>query len=166
MKKLKLALIMSCLLPNTVFAQYDSHWQAARDYLVASRAEALHEETLSLLVPGTQKILDLEDLDDEQRVVAEKYSAMLIELIDQELRWERVEPLIIEKYVEEFSEYELRELTEFYLSPSGQWLLGKTPKILKINDELDIEVRSTYHDKVLQLRNEMISELTLLQQTR
>lgn len=51
------------------------------------------------------------------------------DILKEQLKWETLEPMFAQLYVDTFTEAELKQLTEFYKTPVGQKLIDKQPEL-------------------------------------
>lgn len=65
----------------------------------------------------------------ERRAKFEELQQRSLEMIREELAWEKIKGEIITIYVELFTEEELTQLLEFYKSPVGTKLIGQQPEL-------------------------------------
>jgi len=61
----------------------------------------------------------------------DEVKAAVREWFDTEVRWEDLKPKMIDIYVKEFSEQELKDLLEFYQSPTGQKAVTKLAVVMQ-----------------------------------
>lgn len=105
-----------------------------REILVAMDAKKLTENVFAqinqTLAPSMQQAIGRPFTPEEQQVVA-NLSSNLISSLQQELNWEKLEPLFIEVYRSNFTEAEIRDLVAFYRSPTGATLVKKMPGVMQ-----------------------------------
>lgn len=108
-----------------------------------SDKEALVKELLE--VTETQKLLDQvkpqmksimnsavpENLPPEKQPIVDKYNKRVIDLVLEEVNWEKLQPQYVDLYMRVFSESELQEMLVFYRSPLGQKMLKKMPELMQ-----------------------------------
>ncbi len=98
----------------------DSHRQAAEELLVEMSMERTLEEsietTLSVQLQQAPQLVQFEDI---MRAFLNKY-----------MSWEYLKEHIVQLYVEEFTEQELREITAFYRTEAGKKLIELTPVLM------------------------------------
>lgn len=122
MNKLPIAKALCFFLIFSAFAHADekSHKKAANELLatmgIAKMIEQSNERMVTIQVARNSKIAGYEDII---KAFYDKYS-----------NWEIVKADAISMYTESFTEKELKELTAFYKSPTGQKALTKMPALM------------------------------------
>src|ERR1700740_1394747 len=66
-------------------------------------------------------------LNAEQQQILDDMSAELTSLIQREISWESVRPMMVEVYRNTFRAHEVDEMVKFYQSPPGKAVISKLP---------------------------------------
>jgi len=161
MRRLTFVLIVLAVGPAS--AQVDSHLQAAKDLLAASNADQMAEKMIDVVfsqveAPFKQMAEQLE-ISEEQEPIFERYRGRLLELMKEEMSWEEMEPGLAELYAEYYSEEELLELTQFYLSPIGKKFLSKMPEVMQESMRMSQAMIQDFLPKLQELQMELQDEL-------
>lgn len=128
----KLAILLMFLLaPMTVIAQQQSQVEEAKKLLMLMNANAIFEQTYKEVDAQISRLADQYGISDEQRPTFDRYMDEMKAVMKEELSWEKLEPEMVNVYVQVYSEEELRELNEFYSSPLGRKFIEKTPVLMK-----------------------------------
>jgi hypothetical protein len=98
----------------------------------ASKAEA---EAL-LAVMGMDKVLDesmtqMLEMQVQQNPSLEPYKAIMAEFLAKHMSYESMKPEIVEVYAEAFTAQELKEITAFYKTPTGQKTIETMPVLMQ-----------------------------------
>jgi hypothetical protein len=62
---------------------------------------------------------------------ATEMTASMGEWFDAEIKWTEVKPKLVDVYVKEFTEQELKDLLAFYQTPSGKSAIAKLPVVMR-----------------------------------
>ena len=82
-------------------------------------------------------------ISSENQYLLDEYKARYLELVNNEMSWEVIKPLLAESYLEIYTNEEIKELNEFYTSPLGKKFLSSTPLLMqKIQEQLGTVVRN------------------------
>jgi hypothetical protein len=128
----KLAIFLMFLLaPMTVIAQQQSQVEEAKKLLMLMNADAIFEQTYKEVDAQISRLADQYGISDEQRPAFDRYMDEMKAVMKEELSWEKLEPEMVNVYVQVYSEEELRELNEFYSSPLGRKFIEKMPVLMK-----------------------------------
>jgi hypothetical protein len=112
--------LLTVLASAPLAAQDQSHIDAAKELLDLMNADQSIEQAYEQIYPHMQAMADQLGATDEQRPIFDRYVEKMVAVMKEELSWEKMEPLMLNAYVDVYSEEELRELNEFYASPLGQ----------------------------------------------
>jgi uncharacterized protein len=125
-------LILSVVLASFAHA----HEQRASEASVKKLVQVMGmQKTLGKLLPQMEAMLQKmqesalkgDKLTDKEQEVVIRYQAKSWRLIQEELSWEKVEPVYIQAYLEVFTKEEVDGLIIFYSSEIGQALVDKLP---------------------------------------
>lgn len=141
-------------------AASDSHLDAARALLAASESERIVESVYGQMDTMLENLGDQLNVPPEQQEILDKYNKRIASMIRQEMSWAKMEPFMLETYVELFSEEELNELTGFYLSPIGQKFIERMPRVMEASTRYTQTVVEGYMPKLLAIQREMQQEIT------
>lgn len=114
--------------PCVLFADEASHQKAAQELVeMSGSAEAMRAGFKGAIEPmfAQMKARGLPDAG-----IAEVRQAVT-DWFDTEMKWEEFQPKIVELYMQEFTEAELRDMINFYRTPTGKKTLEKLPGILQ-----------------------------------
>jgi len=159
----RLAFFLIVLAVGPASAQDDSHLRAAKDLLAASNADQMAEQMMDAAfsqveAPFKQMAEQLE-ISEEQKPIFEKFRGRLLELMKEEISWEKMEPGLAELYAKCYSEEELVELTQFYLSPIGKKFLSKMPEVMQESMRMSQAMLQDFLPKMQELQMELQDEL-------
>jgi hypothetical protein len=73
--------------------------------------------------------------------------------------WENLSPAMIKVAMDTFTEAELREMTAFYLTPTGKKLLEKNPELMRKSGEITTIIFEKYKSDLDKMFEERIKEI-------
>ena len=155
----RLLFVLTVLFVGPASAQSDSHLRAARALLAASNADQMMDAVHSQMNSLQENMTEQMGISEEQKPILDKYLERMTELMKEEMSWEKMEPGLVELYANVYSEQELVELTQFYLSPIGQKLLSKMPELMQASMRMSQDMALSYLQKVQDLQKELQDEL-------
>ncbi len=119
-------LVFFATLTSLALADAASHRQAATDMLnLVSGPETMRAGVNSVLDP---MLAGLRERGATEAMI-EDFRAAFNAWFEEEIRWDDLRPQMVELYVAEFSEAEIRELVTFYRSPVGAKALKALPRL-------------------------------------
>ena len=65
----------------------------------------------------------------DQQAEQKKMMDEVMNIVEEEMSWNKLKPIVVDAYATTFSEQELKDLTTFFKSPAGQNFLDKTPML-------------------------------------
>ena len=99
------------------------------------------------------------ELTPEQLQIVEKYMGKLLDLMQEEMSWEKLKDDYIRIYMSVYTEEEIQELIKFYQSPVGQKTIEQTPILMEQSMEISQKYLMNTWPKIQALSEEMQAEL-------
>lgn len=91
---------------------------------------------------------------DELRPMRDK----MMNLIANELSWDRLKGSYISVYADTFTEEELEGIIKFYRSPAGQVFVEKTPELMKRSMQISQKKMMDIMPRIQEITNKLIEE--------
>ncbi len=148
------------LLSNAVFAQQDSHIEAAKRLLEVSRSSETVDQVYAQLEPIMQSVGNELGITDDERELFDEFIAEYSEIMRTEFSWARLEPYMIEVYTDVYTEEEINEITAFYESPTGQKFLDKMPQLVMASMQLSQKMMQEMMPKLQDAQNRLQAKLS------
>lgn len=127
MKSKIIALLLFTLLSPLAAADNASHRQAAADILdLISGPELFRAGFQAMLKPMLSGMRENGATEAQVREIEAAFNDWL----EKEIKWDELKPQMLELYVREFSEPELRDILAFYKSPTGLKALKRLPALM------------------------------------
>ena len=145
----------------SIFAEEPLHIQAAKDFLDASNYRYAIEMNFEQLHAQLSNLTDQLEITEEQRPIFEKHLKRMRNILEEELGWEKLEPMVVDQYVRLFTEEELRKLLEFYRSPIGQKYVDRMPELIQSSSQMIQELTESYVGRFVEAYSELQAELDL-----
>lgn len=115
--------------PPVSVTDASSHAAAARELLAATRSREAMERSQAQALPMIMRTIEAMGVPADDRSRFERCFRVAKDFMDEQMSWERVEPELVQAYMNVYSEAELRELTGFYASPIGQKTVERQPLV-------------------------------------
>ncbi len=152
--KVKLTLLTYVSLVCAGVADDASHRQVASELLdLSGTREAMRAGFLATIEPNVAAMTQ----QGMPPAAANEIRTALTEWFEQEIKWEEIKPKLIELYVKEFTEAELKELNAFYRTPIGSKAISKIPAIMQQGSIIGQQYAATKQDS-LKLKIEAIAQ--------
>ncbi len=129
---LTLALCLAAVAPGA-HADDASHRAKAEQMLAVTKTDTLLETQLKALQARVQEIAKQQSgvapLNPEQTKLTSDYQKQIQDVVDNEISWSKLRPIIVQSYEDTFTEAELDAILAFYKTPAGQAVVNKTPDL-------------------------------------
>lgn len=134
MNKFLLAIVLMATLPSYAHETPASE-ASIRELLNLTDSKKLLDQTYAqiddIMAQGMKQGLGDAKLNPEQEQLMADLRADTVELIRQEMGWEKLEPMYIELYAKSFSQSEVDGMLAFYKTDAGQAVLAKLPVLMQ-----------------------------------
>ena len=113
----------------------------------------------SMMTSAIQQSLAGKPATPKQQEAITKMKDHMVALVQNELSWEKLEPMYIRLYSESFTEDEIGGMLEFYKTPSGQAVTRKLPMLMQ---KMMLEMRtmtSGMMPKMQSIQEEFIADM-------
>lgn len=140
-------------------ASESSHEEAAKRLLEVSRAEQVIDTMYETLGTQFEGMADQMGITEELQPIFDRHMERAIGVLREELTWEKMEPFMVDAYVQVYTEEELSELVEFYESPIGQKFLDKMPEMMAVTMELTQGMMSGFYERFGELQAQLEADI-------
>jgi uncharacterized protein len=152
MRRIACALIAVVLLGTPVVAAEApkaSHRQAAEEFLVVMNLEKAMMSGASTMV----------DAMIQGNASLGPYRDVILQWAGTFMTWETFGPKLTDMYADSFTESELREMTAFYRTPTGQKALALMPDMMRRGGMLGAEVARQHMPELERMVKERAAQL-------
>ena len=146
-------------LSSQASADEASRKAAALKLLEVSRAAEMIDMVYDSMQPQFEAMAEQIGIDEAQRPIFDRHMARVIEVLREELNWEKMEPYMIDAYAEVYTEQELLGLVEFYESPLGQKFMVKMPEMMTVTMEMTQSMIGGFYARFEELQAELMADL-------
>ena len=146
------------LAATSVFAQQQSHIDEARKLLDLMDADQSIDQAYDQMTTQFAGMWDHLDLPDDQRPMFDRHMEKMVEIMKEEMSWEKMEPYLLDAYVSVYSEEELREINEFYASPLGQKFVAKMPELIQASMKMSQDMMTKLIPRLREAQQELMEE--------
>ena len=94
----------------------------------------------NMMQTAIQHAIAGQPLNPDQQKILSDMRAQMVTMFKEEMKWETMEPMIVDIYSKSFTEQEIRGMLDFYKSPSGQAVIAKMPLVMQ-NTMQQVQVR-------------------------
>ena len=140
-------------------ADESSHEQAARRLLEVSRSAQVIDTVYDTVETQIAGMAEQMGITDDLRPVFDRHMERVFRILREELSWEKMEPYMVDAYVQVYTEQELSELIEFYESPIGQKFLDKMPEVMAKSMELTQSMMGGFYERFGELQGQLEADI-------
>jgi len=157
MKKIFILLVLNVLICEPLYGDENTHRDLAEELLVLTKVEESREKNIEAF---KQMFVSQLQTKNSPENGGENLLSIMTEIWDNDMSWDKIKEGFIDIYVEAFNEEELRQINEFYKSPSGQALLIKMPEITQKSIEFSTALVQPKLNKMLEEYGKRVMEST------
>ena len=140
-------------------ADEKSHRDATAKLLQASNAESVLTAAYGKIEQAiANQILQLK-ASPETKPIIDKYTVKMKLAMKEEINWEKMEPPLIDAYVNVYSEKTIKQVTRFYQSKAGQEMLKHQPEMVNATMGIMQNMTKNFIPKLQAIQSEMAKEL-------
>ena len=103
-------------------------------------------------------------ISPEQQQVIDEMRTKLVGIMTQSLRWDQMEPMMIDIYRQTFTQAEIDGMVAFYRTDIGKALIAKMPLVMENSMKAVQERTASITPQIQQLTRETIEKLQALEQ--
>jgi uncharacterized protein len=152
MKKVAaVVLVLAFALVQPLRAQEDTRRKLAEELLTLMDVQENIEEAFEAIKEMQVSQLKGMGLSGEASDRAQSMQEKVMDVIAEELSWDKLKDDYIAIYADTFSEEELKGLLEFYQSPVGQKFISKNPELMKKTMEVTQKQLAVMMPKIQQI---------------
>lgn len=134
MNALKIFLVIIFCGASTTFAA-PAQESSIRELLTATNSKNLLDNVKSqvdaVVTKSVENALNGRTPNSKQQQAINNMKSKMVTLMQNQLSWEKMEPMYIRLYSESFTEEELGGMLAFYKSPAGQAVVYKMPTLMQ-----------------------------------
>lgn len=140
----------------------DSYYESVEELLLLMKVDENLAYTFAQLRPilleQFQAMMD-GDVTPEQIQIMEKYMIEMLDMMEEEMSWDKMKDDYIQIYMSVYTVEEIQELIKFYQTPVGQKTIEKTPVLTQKAMEITQKYLKATLPKVQALAEEMKAEI-------
>ena len=95
----------------------------------------------------------------EQQAVMDDVRQKMVALLQEELKWETLEPKFVELYRQSFTEEEVLGMIEFYGTPTGEAVINKMPVVMQHSMAMMQDLMTSMMPKIQKIEAEATAKL-------
>lgn len=140
----------------------DSYYESVEELLLLMKVDENLAYTFAQLRPilleQFQAMMD-GDVTSEQVQIMEKYMGEMLDMMEEEMSWEKIKDDFIHVYMSVYTEEEIQELIKFYQTPVGQKTIEQTPILMEQSMEISQKYLFATLPKLQSIAEKMEAEL-------
>jgi hypothetical protein len=141
---------------------------AVRELMQIAQIRELHEGTVgqmdAYMNEAMNRALAGRVPSPEQQAVLDDAKAKIIAAVQEELKWDVLEPQYVEIYRKSFTDEELNGILAFYRTSAGQAMIRKMPVVMKHSMDLMQDMVGRVTPKLREIQVEALQKLEQLEQ--
>lgn len=163
MKRLSAILLALCLLQPAMAADEPASDASIRELMSLTKSRDLVDRMLgqvdTLMESSMQQAIGDQQLSPDQQRVMHDMQTRMMALLKDELKWETMEPMLIDIYRSSFTQQEIDGMLAFYKSDAGRAVIAKMPVVMQNTMHMMQRRMANLTTKLQQLQKETIAQL-------
>lgn len=140
-----------------VFADEVSHRKSAKELLELMDVKTNFERSMDSIKQVQMAQLSNMGLSDMEIEKAKALQEKIMNLIANEMSWDKFRDDLVIIYMDTFTEEELNGIVEFYRSPAGQKFIEKVPEIMSRSMQLSQQIMADMMPKIQKITEEFMA---------
>jgi len=157
--KVMVLFYMLFLFSSLAMADEASHRAAAEELLLLMNVDKMVEPVFEQMQLMMEQQFDQSDAPEDARPILKKYTAKMMQVLEEALGWEKMRDDYVDIYVRTYTESEIRAIADFYRTPAGQAFIEKMPQLMQESMSLSQRAMQGYMHEIEQLSAEMAKEV-------
>ena len=149
--RILVAMLAIFLSVSNAYADQAAHEAAAKRLLVASQVQSQLDAMYDTILPQMSQMAQQSGIDRNMQDVMDRHMERTMNMLREEMNWEKLEPVLMRVYIDVYSEEELTALADFYESDVGQKFLAKTPEAMAVMMEEVQTMMGAFYSRIGEL---------------
>ncbi|EKF74131.1 hypothetical protein A11A3_09942 [Alcanivorax hongdengensis A-11-3] len=158
MKRIIAALLLSMLATWAMADDMAAKKQAAMKVLEASNTEAIYAEARKQIETMGEQALT-QSIPDDQTAMRKRYHKRMETVLSEGLDWKAMKTQMVKVYMDTFSLEELKDMADFYQSPTGRSIMKKMPAVMTQSVQLSQQQMQRVMPALQQMFSDLDAEL-------
>ena len=159
MKKLLLILSLSGTIAFNTFANDHQEKDTIEELFEVMQAEKMVDTMYAQMGAMFENMREQMGVNPEEMHIFKKHNQQMFSLLQKEVSWAKMLPDLKAIYAQNFTEYEIQAVLEFYKSPAGQAFIEKTPIITQQSMQIGQQAAMRAMPKIQALSEKLQAEL-------
>jgi uncharacterized protein len=121
--------------------------------------DSMMEQIDGVMQQSMQQALAGQKFSPEQQAIMDELRSSVIALFKQEMKWESLDPMLVDVYRKSFNQKEVDGMIAFYKSEPGQAVIAKMPLVMQHTMVAMQERMADIAPKLQQLQQDAIAKL-------
>lgn len=134
-----------------------------REMLAVTEVRKLLDNVLpqydAMMKNAMNQALGGKQLDATGKKIADKMAAKISKLMQEEMNWEKLEPIYLSIYTKSFTQEEVDGMLKFYKSPAGQAVIKKMPVVMQLSMQAMQQTLIPVMQKMQTIVQETVAEI-------
>lgn len=165
----KMIVVLAMMFAAPVFAAPPSD-ASLRQLLEITNSKKLFESAMAGMDAEAkamaQQMLKGREITASDQEVIDRMNARLVAMMQEEMRWETLEPRYLDIYRQSFTQAEVDGMLRFYRSPTGKAVIEKMPVVMQHTMQMMQGLMGGMMPKMQPILEDMLAELQANRQQR
>lgn len=131
MKKVTIAVVLASLIGFSAHADENSRRVQVEQLLVDMKMDSMMDSMYAQIEQMTMQMQQQLGIKPDEQALFEEFTKESMQLMQQELGWDKLKQPIVDIYVKHYSDKEVADMVTFYQSESGRSMVEKMPAVMQ-----------------------------------
>lgn len=131
MKKVAIAVVLASLIGFSAHADENSRRVQVEQLLVDMKMDSMMDSMYAQIEQMTMQMQQQLGIKPDEQALFDEFNKESMQLMQQELGWDKLKKPIIDIYVKHYSDKEVADMMAFYQSESGRSMVEKMPAVMQ-----------------------------------
>lgn len=155
------SLLISILLATSCYSYADSESKQAKlnELVNIMDMDSMVDQMYSQMEAMMQNMSTQMGVQPSEQEIFDDYYSQMVLIMNEEMSWAKMEPLIVNIYDNNFTEEEINDILAFYKTETGQSLLLKMPAVMQESMQISQTLMQASIPKIQELAKNLSEDL-------
>lgn len=164
MKRWTLLLALA-LIPATGVAEEAAKRESVERLLLLTNADSIIDSVYAQMGQMMQGMAQQMEIQPSERELFDRHTARLVEVMREEMSWERLKDPMTDVYLKHYTEREILDMIAFYESETGRSMIDKMPAVMADSMAISQAMVQGFLPRIQEISAELESELAARRST-
>ncbi|MEE9322259.1 MAG: DUF2059 domain-containing protein [Granulosicoccus sp.] len=157
-RNISIAVIVLLIPAMPAFADETSSREAAVELMQVTKVESMMDQMFAQMPQMINNMFSQMDLPEEEVAAVQDAVPQLFDFITEKFSWEQLEPEFLIIYTDLYSEQDMREVTAFFKTETGQRFIDTNPEVMTRANEVSQRLMAEIMPELMERMQALVEE--------